>query len=713
MAFSLMIRSIARSLIACFVLCTPTLAATHVSIAPIPAPMRSTYFTVTIDGHTTPVVHAVSNYYLLSFDYDGPATISVRASDPHYWDHGVEIQPMRYGIRPQRRGAVITFRIPGPQNGPVKLVIARPGDHFADSQMLFLFGNPPDESHVTAATPGIRYYGPGVHHENIDAHSGDRIYLAPGAVVFGALNLWQVHDVRVFGRGILDYDGPQNPHDDTGWIHRPNWHCIVMDHARNIEIDGITCIVHSRTWQIQMTDSRHIGFYNVNVIGGNPNNANQDGMDFLATRDATVRDCFIRASDDDFALIGNWDGYTTEAMRKPGGLVSNIDIENDVLSTSISNTIRVGWPQKTFQSANITFRNLDVVHTGSGACMVPFAFFEMWTDPFGVETHSNYRISDIRLEDYYSLFQIRQPHSSVHGITFSNITAMDGPGMVPSVLAGPDVHGIALRGVRTEGAVAAANSQIPLDVDGGTPEPTFDPGAIDASFSYSPALIKPQQPVTFRVDAPAPGWQYHWLFGDGASAQGATVRHAFPDTEGTLLDGSGRFRVLLRASSPGRSDIWSSKSVVVASRALPATPAPPSLYGGLARTQTGKETIWSGFLSVTGTAGYTFTLLTSREATLQIDDLPPAHSPEPRPQVCGSPGNAVQATRVSANLRAGLHRIRITLAPGVENEPSPDGQPVLYGESSIAPLAPISAVAPLTHTAPASASSSSSVNTTR
>ncbi|HTV83182.1 MAG TPA: hypothetical protein VME18_11065 [Acidobacteriaceae bacterium] len=670
-------------------LALPGFAATDVSIPPIPAPIRSGYFTVTINGHTTPVVHAVSNYYFLSFDYDGPATISVRAPDAHYWDRGVEIQPMRYGIRPLRRGAVITFPIPGPQNGPVKLVIARPGDHFVDSQMLFLFGNSPDESHITASTPGIRYYGPGVHHENIDAHSGDRIYLAPGAVIFGALNLWQVHDVRVFGRGILDYNGPQNPHDDTGWIHRPNWHCIVMDHARNIEIDGLTCIVHSRTWQIQMVDSRHLGFYNVNVIGGNPNNANQDGMDFLATRDATVRDCFIRASDDDFALIGNWGGYTTEAMRAPGGLVANIDVENSVLSTSISNTIRIGWPQKTFQSANVTFRNLDVLHTGYGACMVPFAFFEMWTDPFGVETHSNYRISDIRLEDYYSLFQIRQPHSIVHGIVFSNIAAMEGPPMVPSVLAGSDVHGISLKGVRIGGIVAGADAQIPLDVQSGTPQPVYEPGPVNASFSYAPALIRPHQFVTFRVDAPRPGWQYHWLFGDGTAAVGAITRHAFPDAEGTLLDGSGRFRVLLRASRPGASGVWASRSVVVARTIDPAV-----------MTAAGEETAWSGpkppligwkgWIRIPWDGGYTITLLTSRLATFSIDDLPPAHSPELRSQVCGSPGNAVQATPLSAALRAGLHWIRIDLSPGIENEPQPtEGGPALYWEGPQTPLAPV------------------------
>ncbi len=675
-------------------LAVPTFAITHVSIAPIPAPIRSSYFTVTINGHRSPVVHAVRSYYLLSFDYDGPATVSVRASDPYYWDRGVEIQPMRYGIRPVRRGAVITFRIPGPQNGPVKLVIARPGDHFDDSEMLFLFGNAPDESHVTASTPGVRYYGPGVHHENIDAQSGDRIYLAPGAVIFGALNLWQVHDVRVFGRGIIDYSGPQNPDEDTGWIHRPNWHCIVMDHARDIEIDGITCIVHSRTWQIQMTDSRHIGFYNVNVVGGDPANANQDGMDFLATRDATIRDCFIRAADDDFSLIGNWGGYTQAAMRAPGGTVANITVEDSVLSTSISNTVRVGWPEKTFQSANILFRNLDVLHTGYGACKVPFAFFEMWTNPLGVETHSDYRISDIRLENYYSLLQIRQPHSSVHGITFSNVTAMDGPPMVPSVLSG-NIQGVSLDGIRTLGGIAADDAQIPLGVENDAAEPSYKPGAVNASFGYAPALIRPHQPVTFSVAAPAEGWSYQWLFGDGTAASGAIVRHAFPDTEGTLLDGSGRFRVLLRASKPGESDVWASRPVVVERATLPATAPPSMLAPGLARTQEGKSegqaSVWEGFLRIPSAGGYTLTLLTSRSATLSIDDLPPAHSPVARAQPCGSTGDAVQATRLSAALAVGLHRVRIEFGPGVENEPEPDGEPMLYWQGPQTPLAPVPA----------------------
>lgn len=82
--------------------------------------------------------------------------------------------------------------------------------------MLFLFANAPERNMPTAASKGIRFYGSGIHHGEIDARSGDRIYLAPGAVVLGGLNLWDVEDVKVFGLGTILYDGPQNPNDDEG-----------------------------------------------------------------------------------------------------------------------------------------------------------------------------------------------------------------------------------------------------------------------------------------------------------------------------------------------------------------------------------------------------------------------------------------------------------------------------------------------------------------
>ena len=672
-----MIRRMAHTafLLAC---CAPAFAATHVGIAPIPAVVRTDYFVVTINGRSTPVVHAASSYYLLNFDLDGPATVSIRAADAHYWDRGVEVQPMRYGIRPRHVGATITFRIPG----PVKLSIARPGDHFADAEMLFLLGSEPDRSGITPQTQGVRYYGPGVHREDINANSGDRIYLAAGAVVFGSLNLWQVHDVRVEGHGMIIYDGPQAPDGDEGWMHLRSWHCIVMDQTRNVEIDGITCIVRSRTWQIQMKDSRMTGFYDVNVIGGLPLDANQDGMDWLGGGDTTVRDCFFRASDDVFAMEGNWDGYTDAEMRIPGHDVTNITVEDTVASTSISNTVRVSWPKKTFRSAHVTMRNLDVIHTGYGGCVVPFAFFELWADELAQGEHTDFQFSNIRLEDFYSLMQIRYPNPRVEGVVFSNVSALDGPAMVPSTLQG-NVSGVVLDGVRVTGKVATSDADIPLDVSEGAAEPTYGPALTDASFDYGPGVIRPGAKVSFHVLAPAMGWRYEWLFGDGTTAVGSQVQHAFPDAEGTLLDGSGRFRVLVHATRAPHDEVWVSRSVVVGRQPVRAAAVTEPTVPGVQRVDTGRAVEYDGWVRIPADGGYSLTLLTSRRATMFVDNLPPVRSPEVRIQVCGSMGDAVLPVEISASLLAGLHRIRIELDPGVENVPQSnlgDGAPLLLWE---------------------------------
>lgn len=638
------IRRLLTRVLATIALFLVAAAANAATVYPVPSALRSDHYRVEIDGRQAGVVHAAGNLYFVNFDTAGSVSVTVTASDPHFWDRGVEIQPMRLGIRPVRRGATLRFRLPGPE----KVSISRPGDHFAHADMLFLFANPPDASGITAQTPGVRYYGPGVHRGSIDAASGDTIYLAGGAVVFGSLNIWQVHDVHVLGRGIIVYDGPQNPNNDQGWMHKRNWHAIVMDHANNVEIDGITTVVRSRTWQIQMKDSRHIGFYNVKVLAATPGNANQDGMDWLGGGDTTVRDSFFRASDDVFALQGNWEGYTEAEMRVPGHDVTNISIEGTTVSTSISNTVRVAWPQKHFNSSNFHMWNMDVLDTGYGDCKVPFAFFELWANPDGSGAHAQYQFSDIRLEDWYSLFQLRQDLPSLKGFHFSNIWAMDAPAMVPSVVKG-DVRDVTLDDVPgTPGR--------PNEVLGGAEPPEQIAGSAAVDFHYTAGALRPRQRITFTADeSPVSGMRFLWLFGDGTRGEGRVVRHAFPDKEGTLLDGSGRFRVLLHGLAPDGTEFWRSKSVVVAERPLPAMTT---------ATEPMERTV---MVPVAG--GYTFTVLTRSQTSVQVDDQPSVLGPAPQAGVCGSTESAMQPVVVSAVLARGPHRLHIetpNAAPGDE-----------------------------------------------
>jgi hypothetical protein len=313
-------------------------------------------------------------------------------------------------------------------------------------------------------------------------------------------------------------------------------------------------------------------------------------------------------------------------------------------------------------------RDMDIIHTGFGGCKVPFAFFELWANPEGKGAHSDYTFDTIRLEDSYSLFQVRQDLPKVSDVHFSDVWTMDGPQMVPPVLNGA-VSGVTMQQASPQGY---EGSTVELE-DGAGPAQELD-SSLTASFRYSSGVLQPGEPIRFETTTQAiAGRRFIWLFGDGTRDEGQSVEHRFPDAQGTLLDGSGRFRVLLHVVDANGRQSWSSQSVVVARRALAALPVREVKNAG--------PHGYDGMFAVPADGGYTFTLLTSTKGSLTIDDLPPAVTPQPRHQVCGAQGDAVQPVRVSAVLRAGLHHIRVERDDAIENAATDErGNPVLLWE---------------------------------
>ena len=664
-------------------------AASRVQAAPVPAEMRSTAFTVTVNGQAVDVAHAAASYEYVSFDATGPVDVAITAAEAGFWDKGVEIQPWRLGLRPTRQGQTIHFRLVG----PAKLSISRPGDFLNHAAMLFLFaGTPPLPP---PRGPNVHIVPAGVLRENLNPKSGDTYYLAPGSYLFGSLNLWKVHDVKILGRGTIVYDGPQDPNNDEGWLQKPDWHCIGALEAHNVEIDGLTCIVRSRTWSIQMKDSTGLTFDDLRVIGGNPGNANQDGMDWLGGGDSVIRDAFLRTSDDVFAMQGNWDGYTDEELLRPGNDVQNILIENSVVSTSISNIVRAGWPRKTFNSRNFTLRDSDVLHGGIGACGQTFGLLGFWGANNAKGDHSNYTFENLFLDDWYSLVQMEQEYPGLHGFTFRNIWALDQPPLADSTMIG-DVAGVTFDNVKYGQTRAAADADLPLVVSAGAQPPQFTASHSPvAAFTFDPMVFAPGQKVAFTAQA-SPGARYTWLFGDGIQAHGRKVRHSFPDAEGTELDGAtkgaGRFRVLLRAEGPQANadssiEDWAGQGVVAVARwheaAAEAGPEVPGLAWQIfpgewtelpnlaaERTVLSGESpnlradsqgfthyaaAWDGLIEIPADGGYTFHLLARDGARLVIDGVEVVKTGPPFAQVCGAPGNAMRYDRGSLGLRAGKH----------------------------------------------------------
>jgi hypothetical protein len=700
-----------RSLLA-VVLVLPLVAhaATRVTAAPVPQEMRSVAFTVRVNGQPVDVAHAAASYEYVSFDVFGAVNVEITAAEKGFWDHGVDIQPWRLGLRPARDGQTIRFRL----SGPAKLSISRPGDFLNHAAMLFLFaGTPPPP---LPRKQQIHAYAPCVYHGSLNPKSGETYYLAPGSYFYGSLNLWKVHDVKILGRGTIVYEGAQDPNTDEGWMQKPDWHCIGALEAKNVEIDGLTCIVRARTWSIQMKDTTGFVYNDLRVIGGNPGNANQDGMDWLGGGDAIVRDAFIRASDDDFAVIGNWDGYKDEDMLRPGHDVQNILIEHSVLSTSISNVVRAGWPRKTFNSHNFTLRDSDILHGGIGACGQTFGLLGFWGAKGAKGEHSNYTFENLILDNWYSLVQIEREQPDLHGFVFRNIWALDQPPLADSTITGK-VTDVTFDNVKYGQTRASGNADLPLSVTGGAqPAKYVAPHGPSAAFTVDPPVFTPGQKVTFTAQ-PSPGAHYTWLFGDGTQATGRRVRHPFPDAAGTELDGAangaGRFRVLLHVVDAQGNQDWAAQGVVAVGKwraavtpvglvapglgwriyngtwsELPDLAAEHAIFSGDspnlhadAQGVPQYAAVWDGFIDIPADGGYTFHLLDRDGARLVIDGIEVARTGPPFAQVCGSPGNAMRYDRGSLGLHAGKHSFHLE---GLHS--ASEGAPRLLWEGPALPL---------------------------
>jgi len=426
-------------------------------------------------------------------------------------------------------------------------------------------------------------------------------------------------------------------------------------------------------------------------------------MDWLGGGDTIVRNSFFRASDDVFGIQGNWDGYTEEAILAPGKNVQNILIENSELSTSISNVVRPGWPQKSFNSRNLTLRDSDVLHAGIGACGQTFALLGFWGANHAKGDHANYTFENIFLDDWYSLVQLQLDQTpdqpGLHSFAFRNIWALDQPPLTYSTLIG-DVSGVSFENVKYGQKVAAEDADLPLIASDGAAPPTFkqSPGPV-AHFTVDPPVFAPGQKVTFTAQD-SPGAHYTWLFGDGTLAHGRVVSHKFPDADGTMLDGgangAGRFRVLLdvedRSGQPVAVHVdWAAQGVVaVAKWHDPASAAITAVPGLTWRVYPGVWTelpdlssqqavfsgeslnlyadpqgfvryaaAWDGLIDIPADGGYTFHLLDRDGARLAIDGVEVAKTGPPFAQVCGSPGNAMRYDRGSLGLRAGKHSFHL------------------------------------------------------
>lgn len=388
-----------------------------------------------------------SNASMVQFDFTDRVEVMVKLNNGTL--NTAQIRPLHHGITPQIQGNIITFSLDRPHN----LSLECNGDRLHN---LHIFAQAPQTNIPDTTSSNVMYFAPGYHEpktadKTFRVPSNTTVYLAPGAVLTGALNCDSTQNVRICGRGMI-------------WKAQNG---IKAGWADNLTVEDIT-VVNPRYNTITVGAAKNT------VISGLKSFSDMgwgDGIDLFCTQNVTIKDCFLRNSDDCIAIYAHrWDYY---------GNTTNINVENCTLWADIAHPINIGTHGNTTtqgeEISQVRFENIDILEHDEddrdyqGALTVN-AGDKNWIHHI---TFNNIRVESIQEGQ---LFHLRvmdlpkyctAPGRHVEHITFSNIS-YNGQGENPSVIHGysPDgmVRDITFQNITINGKKAQTLQDLNLDM---------------------------------------------------------------------------------------------------------------------------------------------------------------------------------------------------------------------------------------------------------
>lgn len=356
---------------------------------------------------------------MVYFDTDGPVEIQVRKNNGIA--RSAEIRPYSSGIKSRLKDNILTFTIDSPRNISVEF----DGDRHRN---LHIFVNCPENDVPSEDEPGVMYFPAGLHtppegEKGFRIPSDTRVYLAPGSVLKGTIICDSVKNVTIGGRGIL-----LTP--ERG---------IQATWSENISVKDII-VIDPRHYTFLCGQSRNITIDNLRSFSYQ---GWSDGIDVMSSSDITVRNVFMRNSDDCIAVYGpRWE-YR--------GDTRNITVESSVLWADIAHPMNMGIHGYTGDGVgstieNIVFRNIDVLEHDEDdpdyqGCMAICCG--------DMNRISNILYEDIRVErvEEGRLFHVEivynpkycsAPGTSVSDVVFRDISCNDIADIRPSLIKGYD-----------------------------------------------------------------------------------------------------------------------------------------------------------------------------------------------------------------------------------------------------------------------------------
>lgn len=509
----------------------------HARVATYPATPgmnMSGDYSVTVGGKSIPVYRGEGPlpYSFAYFDFRG--SVAVQVTSIARGLSNVMVRPASKGVIPSVKGNVLTFIL---TRSPTHLSI----EPDAKNGPLLLFANPIEVNPPTSSTPGVVYYGPGLHRPNmILLSSNQTLYIAGGAVVQAGVYA-SGENIMIRGRGMLDglpwavgY-GPQPTGGNRGQI--------LAENATNLSIEGV---ILKDAWYtaVGLNRSDYVNVQNLKIVanrhdtapppGGFPiinEGMAPDGFHMFNTSHVVISDSFIRTDDDCIAPIVSW---------VPTPRTDGLTVTRTSLWTDRANIWRIG---SGFQGLgvpsppmrNMLFTDIDVLH-----------YDPRWNPvirlmPNKDQVLENFRFENIRInhEGQAALVEIKpwaNTRAPVRNVYFKDVSVTGNFNKAYGnvIVNGPDstssVTGVTFDNFIRQGQLTLASSPgVSVEgytsnivfIGGGTTTSTSLPDVIVTAFSYANETFTAT--VKNRGSAATPtgviigvGWSVDGLYKTGA-----------------------------------------------------------------------------------------------------------------------------------------------------------------------------------------------------
>ena len=293
-------------------------------------------------GYQRPLEQTDTAYFAIwEMPQQGPAQVEIVA------DHEIRqarVVPESAGIEPLVSGRRIRFTMETPRNVVVEVDGVRRALHLFANQAL---KNTPDPEE-----PGVHYYGPGFHDAGIvRLKSGDRVYLAPGAVVSGGFYAVNARDISISGHGIIDQSR----------YERGSGSIVGFSGCKNIRVEDVV-LQDASMWCCTFFGCDSVEVDNVKIIG--QWRYNSDGIDVVNSSRVRIRNCFVRSFDDALVVKGMKRNLGEPEPLDIGHLpVEEVLFENCTVWCDWGHALEIGAETCAPYIRNIVYRNIDILRT--------------------------------------------------------------------------------------------------------------------------------------------------------------------------------------------------------------------------------------------------------------------------------------------------------------------------------------------------------------